>query len=151
MPKPQIIYRRGKPAFAVVPWTDYVRLRDRAGAMSDEAIFDAAIAADEEAFPLAVVERLLKGESPIKVFREHRRMTQAALAAAAGIDKVYVSQIETGRRIGSLATLQRIAAALKVDLDDIAGDAAAEPTAVARRRKRLGAATPRRVARRGRR
>jgi transcriptional regulator with XRE-family HTH domain len=42
----------------------------------------------------------------------------AVPAAAAGIGKRYLSQIESGERQGPAPTLKRIAAALHVDLDD---------------------------------
>jgi DNA-binding XRE family transcriptional regulator len=92
----------------------------------DELLEDAAATAawhrtrDEETVPAAVVDRLLAGESPIRVWREHRGMTLTALAAAAGIGKGYLSQLEKGERQGPTATLKQIAAALRVDLDDLA-------------------------------
>ncbi len=41
------------------------------------------------------------------------------LAQAAGINPVYLSQIETGRRAGSLRTLAAIAEALGVEAGDL--------------------------------
>ncbi len=46
-------------------------------------------------------------------------MTQRDLAKAAGINAVYLSQIETGKRSGSTRTLAAIARALGVDIDDL--------------------------------
>lgn len=43
-----------------------------------------------------------------------------ALAAAAGISAAYLSQIEGGRREGTLSTMAAIARALGVRLDDLA-------------------------------
>lgn len=121
MVKPQVIAGRdGKPAFAVVPWDVWERVRPFAEGMSDEALYDAAKARKSEAFPAEVANAILDGASPVKVFREYRGLTQAALAKAAGIGKLYLSQIETGRRTGSLATLRALAKALRVDLDLIA-------------------------------
>jgi transcriptional regulator with XRE-family HTH domain len=48
--------------------------------------------------PVHVVDRVLAGESEVRVFREHRGLTQQALAAACGISVPYLTQIETGRR-----------------------------------------------------
>jgi transcriptional regulator with XRE-family HTH domain len=59
------------------------------------------------------------GKNPIRVFRNHRGMTQIELAAAININPVYLSQIETGRRNGSTKTLASIAKALNVSLDDL--------------------------------
>ena len=53
----------------------------------------------------------------MKVFREHRGMTQKALAEAVGVAPLYISQIERGDRRGSAKTLKKIAQALNVPLD----------------------------------
>lgn len=76
---------------------------------------------DEELVPGEIVERLLSGENPVRVWRDHRNMTSAALAEAAGVGQGYLSQIETGKRDGTIETMKKIAAALKVRLDDLAG------------------------------
>lgn len=73
----------------------------------------------EETVPIAVVDRLLAGENPIRVWREHRGLSLIALAAAAGLGKGYLSQLERGARQGPVSTIQRLAAALCVDLDDL--------------------------------
>ncbi|MDP6342806.1 MAG: helix-turn-helix transcriptional regulator, partial [Alphaproteobacteria bacterium] len=73
----------------------------------------------EELVPIELVDRLLAGESPVKVWREHRGMRQNKLAEAAGLKQPYLSQIEAGKREGSLDTMARIARALEVDLDDL--------------------------------
>lgn len=73
----------------------------------------------EETVPDAVVARLLGGESPITVWREHRGMTLRTLAEAAGLDPGYLSQLENRKRAGPVATIKKIAAALRLDLDDL--------------------------------
>lgn len=83
------------------------------------AAYNEAKARDEEALPLAVVKRLAAGEHPVKVFREHRRLTQAELAEAAGTTPAYLSQIETGKRGGSKKLLRSLAEALEVELADL--------------------------------
>ena len=60
-----------------------------------------------------------RGENAIRVYRDHRGMTQKQLAGAAGINPIYLSQIERGRRTGSTRTLAAIAGVLGVDLDDL--------------------------------
>ncbi len=86
---------------------------------SDEALYDEAMAGDGEFFPAEVADRLLAGENTIRVFRTYRRMTQEELAEAAGIDPVYLSQIETGKRAGSLKTLAVAAEALGLEPGDL--------------------------------
>ena len=122
MTTPQIILdEAGKPAYAVIPWQEYERLMPAAAeaALSDEALYDEAKAAGDEFFPADVVDRLLTGENPIRVYRTYRGMTQKQLAVAAGINPVYLSQIETGKRAGSLRTLTAIAQALDVEAGDL--------------------------------
>jgi DNA-binding XRE family transcriptional regulator len=91
----------------------------------DEAVEDAAAAAaytrtrDEESLPIESVDRLLSGESPVRVWREHCRMSLAALADQAGIGKGYLSQIENGERTGTINTIKKLARALDIELDDL--------------------------------
>lgn len=75
---------------------------------------------DEESFPREVAGRLMDGDNPVRVFREYRGMKAAALAAKIGKSRSYVSEIETGKKPGSVAVLRQIADALGVDLDDLA-------------------------------
>ncbi len=92
---------------------------DAEALLSDEELYDRADAEGGESFPAEVVDRLLAGQNPIRVYRDHRGMTQGALAAAAGIHPVYLSQIETGKRTGSARTLAAVAEALGVTVDDL--------------------------------
>lgn len=85
----------------------------------DVAAYDAAKARDEESFSEEVADRLIAGENPVKVFREHREWTQRELAENIGTTAPYLSQIETGRRTGSVKLLHRLADALRVELDDL--------------------------------
>lgn len=121
MSKPQIIYQGGKPAFAVVPWKQYEFFKkhvDEAD-LTDEELMTLADLEDDEVIPMYVSERLSAGEHPVKVFREYRNMTQKELAQKAGISPEYVSQIEGGKKQGSIDTLKAIAEALALDLDDL--------------------------------
>ncbi len=86
---------------------------------ADAAALVEARERNDEAFPLELVERLHEGVNPIKVYRKHRGLTQAALAERVGLSAMYLSQIETGRRQGSTKALRKIARALAVDLDDL--------------------------------
>jgi len=72
---------------------------------------------NEETFPASVVHQLLADANPIKIYREHRSLTQAELATAIGSSKAYISQLETGRRNAGKATVRKLAKALNVDVD----------------------------------
>lgn len=62
-------------------------------------------------------ERLIAGESPVRVWREKQGLNQRELAIAAEISQSHLAEIETGAKNGSVETLRRLARALKVDLD----------------------------------
>ncbi len=95
-------------------------LADRIEEMEDAAAAAAyAATRDEESFPAEVVDRMLAGENLVRVFREYRGMTLAELAREAGISPAYLSEIETGKKPGSVAALKKLATALSLDLDDL--------------------------------
>jgi DNA-binding XRE family transcriptional regulator len=122
MSKPQVILDDvGQPAFAVIPWREYARLTSEGAEalLSDERLYDTAKNEGEESFPIEVADRLLASDNPIGVYRSYRNMTQQELAAEAGINTAYLSQIETGRRTGSTKTVAAIARALDVAVDDL--------------------------------
>jgi transcriptional regulator with XRE-family HTH domain len=64
-------------------------------------------------------ERLLEGESPVKIWREKRRFSQRALARTAGMQPGYLAEIETGRKRGSVDALSRLSAVLGVAIDEL--------------------------------
>ena len=120
----QIIERDGKPEYAVVPIDTYERLVARAEKAEDIRAFDRAMVelerGEDEVVPEAVAQRLLAGdEHPMRVWREHRGLTQEALATAAGVGKSYISQLEAGSKSGSVDAMRRIAAILEVDIEDL--------------------------------
>lgn len=92
--------------------------------LADMRDYDAAmerIAAGEELVPAEVVYALLDGGNPIRVWREYRGLSPAQLAAKAGIRASYLSQLEAGKRDGTVEILSTLAAELGVALDDLAG------------------------------
>ena len=50
----------------------------------------------------------------IQRWRTKRKLTQAELARRAGIHRIYLAQIEGQTKVPSLATLERLAKALRV-------------------------------------
>lgn len=121
MSKIQVIHdAQGKPAFAVVPWNEYVSATGE-GAEDAALIAMADRARDEERFPADVVSRLVAGEKPVKVFREWRKLKQGELAAKAGVSKQYVSQLETGHREIGRRSAEKLAAALGISVDALFG------------------------------
>lgn len=111
----------------VLPKADYQRLiaaareklEDDADAREAARVLARLESGEEETMPFDVVKRL-RTENRIKVLREYRQMTQRKLAEAAGMNPLYLSQIECGRATGGIKSLSRVAEALGVDLDMIA-------------------------------
>ena len=100
---------------------EYDRLRAAAEDLADLQTFDRAKAAlaagEDELIPADYANRLLNGEIPLRVYRDLRGMTQAALTEKAGVNRVTVAEIETGRKQGSIATLRALADAPRVSVD----------------------------------
>lgn len=115
--KPQIIELDGAPAFAVVPIAEWRALLERLQDLQDVA--DAKAARDEEQLPLEFVQRLVAGESPLRLWREHRGLTLQQLADRAGCTRQMLSMVENGRSRPSVQLLGKLAAALGCDLDDL--------------------------------
>jgi DNA-binding XRE family transcriptional regulator len=115
-----VIHKNGKPAFAVVPIDDWQRIIDALDDLEDILFLEAYQAQPNEEFlPAEMVDALLGGDNPIRVWREYRGLSQQQLAEQAGISKPYLSQLEAGRREASQRVIRRLAAALRVDLDDL--------------------------------
>ncbi len=74
----------------------------------------------EETFPESLVDALVNGDHPIKVYRNYRQLTQQELADRIGKSKPYIAKLEAGERTGTVDVLVRIAEVLKVDLDQLA-------------------------------
>jgi DNA-binding XRE family transcriptional regulator len=123
MAKPVIITSPSGDRLAVIPLSEYERLVDAAEDAADVAAYDEVkrklAAGEDELIPDEVVGRLIAGENKVRVWREHRGMTATALADAAGISTPYLSQIESGKRDGSIDAMKRIANALGITVDDL--------------------------------
>jgi DNA-binding XRE family transcriptional regulator len=117
------ITRKGKE-FAVIPVDDLQKLMDDAEMLADVKAYDAVKArierGEEELIQLEITERRIAGDSPVKIWREHRGLTQEGLAAASRVSRAMIAAIEAGHKNGGVATLKKLAAALRVDLDNLA-------------------------------
>lgn len=131
--RPQFVYQDGKPAFAVVPIDDWERIIDALDDLEDMFFLENYQAdPNAEYLPAEIVDALLGGDNPIRVWREHRGLSQQQLAEEAGISKPYLSQLEAGRREASQRVIRRLAKALQVDFDDLIHRAPEDETAKSR-------------------
>jgi DNA-binding XRE family transcriptional regulator len=118
----QVIEKNGRIEWAVIPYEEYQKLLEAMEMLANIRAYDAAkaqIEAGEELVPSHIVYALLDGKNPIRVWREHRGLTQQQLADQADVSKPYLSQLETGKRRGGVEVLKKIAQALQLRLEDL--------------------------------
>jgi hypothetical protein len=110
---------------AVLPIADYDRLL---GIAEDKADIAAAERAEErrdageEYIPADIVDKILAGENPLRVWRNYRGMTLEKLSAASGVSVTQISDIERRKRYGRPAQFRCLAEALNVSVEDILPD-----------------------------
>ena len=73
----------------------------------------------EELIPEKIADRLIDGESPLRVWREYRGLSQSALSRTSGVSRIQIVDIEAGRNTGSVHTLRKLAGSLGVAVDDL--------------------------------
>lgn len=147
MSKVQFIKTAGGEELAVLPKSEYERL---AALATDEDIGTARLvrkaraaveAGQEVLLPKAVVDRLAASDNPIRVLREWREMTQAELSMAVGIRQGYLSDLESGKRKGTIVLHQKFARALGVPIDLLlpieVSEEEANPGRLARRKRNI--------------
>jgi DNA-binding XRE family transcriptional regulator len=105
-----------------IPIEEYAALQGAAGELADLRAYDRAKDAlargDDELVPAEVAKRLITRESSLRVWREHRGLTQQALSDLSGVNRVQIANIEAGTKSGSVATLVKLAVALGLTVDD---------------------------------
>jgi hypothetical protein len=108
---------------AILPRKEYEALVVKAAEADEDAGTARLVArarreiAGAPLLPKRVVDRLAKGDNPVRVLREWRDATQLYLSSKTGLSQGYISDVETGRRKGAAVALRCIADALKVPLD----------------------------------
>lgn len=119
----ETLTRKGRE-FALVPVKDFQRLMADAEMLADVQAYDASKArlarGDDELIPLELTERRLHGESPLRIWREFRGLTQQVLARKAKVSRALIAAIETKRKTGSLRTWKKLAGALNVGWEMLA-------------------------------
>jgi transcriptional regulator with XRE-family HTH domain len=76
-------------------------------------------AARADCLPLALVRRVVAGESPLRIWREHRGLSVAALAERSGLSAEAIAAIEAGATPAPAEAYGALAAALGVDPEDL--------------------------------
>jgi transcriptional regulator with XRE-family HTH domain len=68
----------------------------------------------------------------IRAIRQLRRRTLKEIATAAGISESFLSQLERGRTNATIATLQRLATALGIEVSDLFSTGSSRPRVIRR-------------------
>ena len=105
----------GGESLVVMPEADYQDLIDA----RDHAVAMAAVAAGADTLTEAEAREYLAATTPLAFWRRHRGQTQEQLAASAGISQPYLAQIEKGRRVGDVVLYAKLAASLRLRIEDI--------------------------------
>jgi len=102
----QIIKQNGIPAFAVIPYEDYLALvPQRPG---------------DDAVPQEVAEKVILENIPLaKAWRLHLGLTQREVAKKAGITQAALSQMERAENPNRTATLEKLAAAMELSVEQL--------------------------------
>ena len=116
----ETLTRKGRE-FALVPIKDFQKLMADAEMLADVQAYDAAKArlarGDDELIPLELTKRRLTGQSPLRIWREFRGLTQEALARKSRVSRALIAAIETKRKTGSLRTWKKLGTTLNVAWD----------------------------------
>ena len=119
--KVQLLEKNGKPEFAVLPIAEYRELVQRLEDLEDAQDLRDYRCRPRESFPAEVVNRLLEGENPVRIWREFRGISQSQLAERTAVSVAHISQIESGKRECSVKLLRALAKVLEVDADLLLG------------------------------
>ena len=104
--KYDLLHIQGQP-YVLVPLHDYRAMVSNGG--------------DNDELPDDILDALTaRQESPIKILRKHRGMTQAELAEKADISRPYLTEIEIGKKDGSIRAMRGLADALGVPMGMVA-------------------------------
>jgi DNA-binding XRE family transcriptional regulator len=99
----QVIEQNGKPAFAVLPYDDFIKLIH-----------------PEPTIPHEVVEMLIKKNMNLpRAWREHLGLTQEDVAKKMGITQAALSQMEKTDAKLRHSTLQRLADSLSLSVEQL--------------------------------
>jgi DNA-binding XRE family transcriptional regulator len=107
---------------AVLPVEEYEQLLEIAEDKADSLAAEAAErrrAEGEEYLPADMLDRILAGESALKLWRKYRGLTQQELASRANTTNATISRMEDGKQLGNLEVWRSAARALNVSVEDI--------------------------------
>ncbi len=103
--KYDLLHIQGKP-YVLLPLHDYRSMLNNA---------------ENDDLPDDILNALTaRQESPIKILRKYRGFTQAELAQQAKISRPYLTEIETGKKDGSIRAIKALSKVLSVNISVLA-------------------------------
>jgi DNA-binding XRE family transcriptional regulator len=120
MIEPLVIIEDGRK-YAKLAWEDWERLRELLDDAQDAADLERVLNdPDRDWVPAELADRIFDaGLHPVRAWREHRGLTQAALAEAAGVPQPTVVAIESGTEAGTTDQMRALAQALGISLETL--------------------------------
>lgn len=107
----------GKKA-VILSMESYKELVDQIEELEDIKSYISSKNTSDEKLPFSLVEELILGEeSKIKIMRKYRGYSVTKLAEKCSITESYLSQIENGKRKGTIDVYKRIAKELDIDIE----------------------------------
>ncbi len=98
--KPVVIEQKGKPAFAVIPWSDYLILTGQK---------------EKPTTPHEVVSLMIEEDiSPMKAWRKYLNMTQQQVAKKMGVSQANINKVENKKNKPKKSTRVNYANALGI-------------------------------------
>ena len=117
----QIIEKDGKPEWAVIPYKEFEKiqalLEDAEDIKDIEENLKAIQEGIEKTIPGEITFAILDGTTPIRAWREYKKIKMNELAKRVGISSAYLSQIEKGKRNPTIDTLKMIAKELDLEVE----------------------------------
>ena len=106
----QVIEYHGEPAFVLVPIAQFNAIRP---------LLESDTTRDN--IPHSVVEaHIVRGVPMVRAWREHLGLTQAQVAASAGMAQASIARIEGGESTPRTTTLAKLATAMGLALEQLA-------------------------------
>lgn len=116
----QPAYKVGGKVYCVVAEEELQNLLDHYDRAEGRLAQIADLANGREPWPSEIAQALVKGDDhPVRIIRKYRGFTASQLAQKAGVSQAYISEIENGKKDGSVSLLIRLADILQVDLDEL--------------------------------
>lgn len=115
---PQIIYKGKNAEYAILPIKEYKALMEAYEDLKDIHTIETIKAENNECFSMSLVQAIANGKNRILAFREYRNLSQAELAALAGVSEERLVRLESGKVRPTAAELKILAKELSLDVDD---------------------------------